>query len=106
VETLTDYGFGRDNENVKKEVTSIGLDYSIITPYTSFVAVLDTVRNPDGGGKDVEQPSPLPAGVSNLAVGGYQIGSEPSDVILMLLTAWMILSGIRSGREKTREKGL
>jgi len=106
VETLTDYGFGRDNENVKKEVTSIGLDYSMITPYTSFVAVLDTVRNPDGGGKDVEQPSPLPAGVSNLAVGGYQIGSEPSDVILMLLTAWMILSGIRSGREKTREKGL
>ncbi len=108
VEMLTDYGFGRDNENVKKEVTSIGLDYSMITPYTSFVAVLDTVRNPDGGGKDVEQPSPLPAGVSNLAVGGYQIGSEPSDVILilMLLTAWMILSGIRSGREKMREKGL
>lgn len=44
---------------VKKEVTELGSKYSMITPYTSFIAVLDTVRNKDGGSKDVSQPSPL-----------------------------------------------
>ncbi len=76
VERLTDFGKDADDPKVKKEVTQIGLDYHMITPYTSFIAVLDVVRNPDGDATDVDQPLPLPSEVSELAVG-YRVGSEP-----------------------------
>lgn len=84
VERLTDYGSDNsDSEAVKKEVTAIGLKYSMMTPYTSFISVLDTVRNPGGENADVNQPQPLPSGVSDLAVGGgYTKGSEPGNLIL------------------------
>lgn len=81
VERLTDFGKDADDPKVKKEVTQIGLDYHMITPYTSFIAVLDVVRNPDGDATDVDQPLPLPSEVSELAVG-YRVGSEPGVVWL------------------------
>lgn len=86
VERLTDYGAGRtDSELTKEMVTSIGLKYSMMTPYTSFVAVTETVRNPEAESSDVSQPSALPLHVSSLAVGGYTTGSEPG--------AWILFSG-------------
>lgn len=89
VERLTDYGQETDSDAVKKEVTQIGLDYHMITPYTSFIAVLDVVRNPEGDATDVDQPLPLPLEVSDLAVG-YRVGSEPGTVLLMVLLTGMI----------------
>ncbi len=89
VERLTDYGQETDSDAVKKEVTQIGLDYHMITPYTSFIAVLDVVRNPEGSATDVDQPLPLPLEVSELAVG-YRVGSEPGTVLLMVLLTGMI----------------
>lgn len=90
VERLTDYGVGGNNPDVKEEVTQIGLSYHMMTPYTSFIAVLDTVRNPGGESTDVDQPLPLPLGVSNLAVG-YRSGSEPEDMILLIGLALILL---------------
>ncbi len=90
VERLTDYGYGDDDPGVKKEVTQIGLDYHMITPYTSFIAVLDVVRNPDGNAADVNQPLPLPLEVSNLAVG-YRVGSEPGAALLLGMLVVMII---------------
>jgi Ca-activated chloride channel family protein len=58
----------RDNQEVVKEVTALGLKYSLMTPYTSFVAV-DKVKRADGQLVTVKQPLPLPEGVSDLAVG-------------------------------------
>jgi len=92
VENLTDYGNNNaDEEAVKKEVTALGLKYSMMTPYTSFIAVTDIVRNKDGDSKDVKQPLPLPEGVSNLAVGGYTNGSEPGEIILVGGIIFLIL---------------
>jgi Ca-activated chloride channel homolog len=61
------------------EITAIGLGYSLLTPYTSFVAVHEVVRNREGQADDVDQPLPLPIGVSDLAVGGGSVatGAEP-----------------------------
>ena len=74
VERLTDYGFSEDLKGAaKKEVTQIGLDYSMITPYTSFIAVTETIRNESGESTDVKQPIPLPRQVSDLAIGGYTV---------------------------------
>lgn len=103
VERLTDYGRSGEDSAARKEVTQIGLDHHMITPYTSFIAVLDTVRNPDGDGTDVDQPLPLPLEVSNLAVG-YRRGSEPGIPVL----AGMLAGGILFAawiRKRDRIKG-
>lgn len=102
VERLTDYGQETDSDAVKKEVTQIGLDYHMITPYTSFIAVLDVVRNPEGEATDVDQPLPLPLEVSDLAVG-YRVGSEPGTVLLMVLLTGMIF--FRRCRRRRRQEG-
>lgn len=90
VERLTDYGRNGNNPDVQEEVTQIGLTYHMITPYTSFIAVLDTVRNPNGDSADVNQPLPLPLEVSNLAVG-YRIGAEPEGMLLLIVLAMFTL---------------
>jgi Ca-activated chloride channel homolog len=58
----------RNNQEVVKEVTALGLKYSLMTPYTSFVAV-DKLKRADGQLVTVKQPLPLPEGVSDLAIG-------------------------------------
>ena len=63
---------GEREGNVKEEVTRLGLAYSLMTPFTSFVAV-DQVKRADGRIETVKQPLPLPQGVSDLAVGGPQL---------------------------------
>ncbi len=106
VERLTDYGRSGDDPKVKVEVTQIGLDHHMITPYTSFIAVLDVVRNPEGDGTDVDQPLPLPLEVSNLAVG-YRIGSEPEDVMFIgMLVVLLLLSALVKRRMRRADRGL
>lgn len=72
VQMLDDYnslGFGTDKETIKKEVTDLGLKYNMMTAYTSFIAIDERVRT-DGNPTTVNQPLPLPVGVSDDAVGG------------------------------------
>ena len=76
---LSDYGFGTPSDNKIKEITSLGLKYNLLTQYTSFIAVREKVTNTSGSAEDVDQPLPLPVGVSDLAVG-----SEPEIVWLLL----------------------
>jgi Ca-activated chloride channel family protein len=67
---LSDYNaLRRDGERVK-EVTRLGLQYNLLTAYTSFVAVDTEVRLVNGQAVTVRQPLPLPQGVSDAAVGG------------------------------------
>lgn len=93
VDQLMDYGLNTDvRRSVKKEITALGLQYHMVTPYTSFIAVMDTVRNPEGESSDIAQPLPLPSKVSNLAIGGYSVGSEPDIWLLIFLLASMLLT--------------
>ena len=91
LERITDYGLNTSNPDIKQEVTQLGLNYSMLTPYTSFIAVVDIVRNPDGEATDVDQPLPLPLEVSDLAVSGYTLGSEPGLLLPALLAAFLFL---------------
>jgi Ca-activated chloride channel family protein len=56
-----------DDERVEV-VTELGLEYSLMTKYTSFVAV-DKIKRSDGKVITVKQSLPLPQGVSDYAVG-------------------------------------
>ena len=66
---LSDYNQLRPNEQRAKEVTELGLSYNLLTAYTSFIAVDTEVRNQGGEQTTVQQPLPLPQGVSDYAVG-------------------------------------
>jgi Ca-activated chloride channel family protein len=70
IRILSDYNMLRQSDERIKEVTNLGLAYNLLTAYTSFVAVDDEVRNKDGKQTTVNQPLPLPQGVSDYAVGG------------------------------------
>jgi Ca-activated chloride channel homolog len=97
---LSDYGSNDVSPERAKEITLLGMKYNLLTQYTSFIAVLEEVRNPDGSAKDVKQPLPLPLGVSDLAIGGgTEAGSEP-ELIWLTLASLMIalLMVIRSRR--------
>jgi Ca-activated chloride channel family protein len=81
---LSDYALDSDDADTSREVTELGLQYSLLTKHTSFIAVLEQIRNPTGNAADVDQPVPLPVGVSEAAVGGdYASGAEPELLLLL-----------------------
>jgi len=99
LDRIAGYGSVRNDESVKEEITQLGLEYNMITPYTSFIAVSEIIRNTDGDSKDVDQALPLPQRVSNLAVGGgYRAYSEPGMLFLSLAAAAVILRKKFAGR--------
>ena len=66
---LSDFGPGASGQDRVAEITSLGLTYGLLTRYTSFIAVQEIVRRTAESADDVDQPLPLPAGVSDRAVG-------------------------------------
>jgi Ca-activated chloride channel family protein len=71
---LADFNHIAANEELKNEIIRLGLAYNLLTDYTSFVAIDQQVRNVNGKTVRVEQPLPLPQGVSDLAVGEMATG--------------------------------
>ena len=68
IKMLSDYNsFGQD-EKRDQAVTQLGLQYNLLTAFTSFVAIDEIIAN-KGELTSVKQPLPLPQGVSDLAVG-------------------------------------
>jgi Ca-activated chloride channel family protein len=84
---LSDYGSTDIDEAGVKQITALGLKYNLLTQYTSFIAVREKIVNPNGDSRDVNQPLPLPLGVSDMA-----IGSEPG-LVWMLVLACLLGSG-------------
>jgi Ca-activated chloride channel family protein len=68
VELLDDERAMGAGQPAEDGITALGLDYHLLTAFTSFVAVDSQVVNAGGQGLDVRQPLPMPDGVSNLAV--------------------------------------
>jgi Ca-activated chloride channel homolog len=85
---LSDFGPSTPSDDRVAEITSLGLAYGLLTRYTSFIAVQEIVRTTENA-DDVEQPLPLPAGVSDLAVGITR-GSEPNIVWMCAIVVAML----------------
>ena len=98
---LSDFGPSTPGEERVAQITSLGLTYGLLTRYTSFVAVQEMVRRTSESADDVDQPLPLPAGVSDLAVG-VTSGPEPNIVwtaaIVVALLGWASLVRMRRRR--------
>jgi Ca-activated chloride channel family protein len=98
---LSDYGSRNPDADRVKEITSLGLKYSLLTQYTSFIAVREVVTNPSGQAKDVNQPLPLPLGVSDLAVGdGTESGAEPELIWLVAISLMIAITMILRRRRR------
>ncbi|MBS1196401.1 MAG: von Willebrand factor type like domain [Proteobacteria bacterium] len=66
---LSDLNKMQPNDKRVTEVTELGLNYNLLTAYTSFIAIDSEVRNKGGESATVKQPLPMPQGVSDSAVG-------------------------------------
>jgi Ca-activated chloride channel homolog len=96
---LSDFGPGAPSDEHVAEITSLGLTYSLLTRYTSFIAVQEIVRTTEGA-DDVDQPLPLPQGVSDSAVG-VTSGAEP-DIVWLFAIAVAALASVSAMRLRQR----
>lgn len=103
ISRLDDYQrVGQDEERVK-EITRLGLDYHLLTNYTSFVAIDRVVRNPKPDEtQTVKQPLPMPQGVTDLAVGAPVPTSPEPELFALLGAAAAVAAWAR--RRKKREQ--
>ena len=91
IANVSDFSFGEETAAEKQLITELGLRYSLLTAYTSFVAVSRKVRN-HGASQDVDQPLPLPLGVSDQAVGAPIYGAPEPDLAPVLLLVALLLA--------------
>jgi Ca-activated chloride channel homolog len=103
IQQLSDEEALRGGNAQREAITALGLQHSLLTQYTSFIAVDHIVRNLDADNRvSVQQPSPLPQGVSNLAVGtvGAAVPStpEPSAWLALLLVLGLAATGVSHAR--------
>jgi Ca-activated chloride channel family protein len=104
IASLSDQEALEGGDAFKQRITELGLRYGLLTQYTSFIAVDKVVRNPapqDAAG--VDQPQPLPKGVSELALGqslGAAVPSTPEPEILGAIA--VVLSMLAMLRRRAR----
>lgn len=83
-------------EEQRESILRLGLQYSLLTSHTSFVAVDELVRNAAADARDVKQPLPLPEGVTNHAVGRPM--PEPELLWLAVLAVLLTMRSRLRGR--------
>lgn len=98
--TLSDFASPELPLGKRQEVVALGLKYNLLTPFTSFIAVNEQVRNPGGNATNVVQPLSLPVGVSELAVGGDVTGADEPELVLLVCAASLAL-GVLAWRRQS-----
>ncbi|HWT82497.1 MAG TPA: PEP-CTERM sorting domain-containing protein, partial [Candidatus Methylomirabilis sp.] len=86
IQTLSDYNKLEPDAERVQEVTQLGLKYSLLTAYTSFIAIDKVIRNTNPNDLiPVDQPLPMPEGVTDLAIG-ETVPSTPEPETWALMT--------------------
>jgi len=84
----------------KEAITTLGLKYGLLTAYTSFIAVDELIRNPNPGATpSVAQPSPLPQGVGETALGA-EVPSTPEPAAWLALLVVVGVAGAALQRRR------
>ncbi len=104
IQQLSDEEALRGGNSQRDAITTLGLQHSLLTQYTSFIAVDHIVRHLDADNRavSVNQPSPLPQGVSNNAIGtlGTAVPStpEPAAWLALLVVLGLVVAGVAHTR--------
>ncbi|MBI3471358.1 MAG: VWA domain-containing protein [Candidatus Solibacter usitatus] len=90
---------GRPKGDLKEQITQLGLDFRLMTQFTSFVAVEETVITEGGRPRRVEVPVEMPHGVSYEGIYGAE-RAERKQQMAMALPSYHpgILGGFGAGR--------
>ncbi len=79
IDQLSDDAQASFSDDLRSQITQLGLEYNLLTKYTSFVAIDRRIRNEDGL-ETVSVPLPLPRGVEDSAVGdGFTTAVEDNS---------------------------
>lgn len=99
IQQLSDQEALEGGSGQRDAITALGLHYSLLTQYTSFIAIDQIVRTSEAA-ETVNQPLPLPQGVSNLAVGevGAAVPSTPEPAAWLSLLVVLGLVGAALSR--------
>jgi Ca-activated chloride channel family protein len=105
IASLSDQEALEGGSTQKAAITELGLTYSLLTQYTSFIAVDQRVRNTNPAQTQaVDQPSPLPEGVSNLAIGAEVPSTpEPGAMAALLVVIGVVVAGVWPSRRRRKE---
>ena len=95
IDQLSDDMRAGSRANLRPRITQLGLDYNLLTEYTSFIAVDRRIRNADGL-QAVEVPLPLPLGVEDSALGSGSSGVSAVEENLEMAN-WLGRSFFRQG---------
>ncbi len=100
IQQLSDEEALRGGSGQREAITALGLQHSLLTQYTSFIAVDHIVRKLDGDNRvSVQQASPLPQGVSNLALGSAVPSTpEPAAWLALLVALGLVAAGVAHTR--------
>lgn len=104
IANLSDFGPSVIDAERVAEITSLGLTYGLLTRHTSFIAVHEIVRRTVDGAEDVDQPLPLPQGVSDHAVG-MTSGVEP-ELVWMVAIVLALFASARLVRSRCVHRGV
>jgi Ca-activated chloride channel homolog len=90
--------------DAREEITKLGLDYRLMTSYTSFVAVEETVVTDGGKPRRVDVPVEMPEGVSYEGAFGKEADSSVNAVAVRASGfAGGVIGGIVGGTPATRQ---
>ncbi|MEO5858757.1 MAG: TonB family protein, partial [Pyrinomonadaceae bacterium] len=65
---------------IEKQITDLGLEFGLMTRFTSFVAVEERIVNQNGTQVKMEVPVEAPSGVDMTKAGGFQVDGAESVV--------------------------
>ena len=99
IQQLSDQEALEGGSGQRDAITALGLHYSLLTQYTSFIAIDQVVRTSEAA-VPVNQPLPLPQGVSNNAIGevGAAVPSTPEPAAWLSLLVVLGLVGVALSR--------
>ncbi|HEY8560291.1 MAG TPA: VIT domain-containing protein [Pyrinomonadaceae bacterium] len=87
IDDLTAQDYENKKPEIREQITNLGLEFRLMTQYTSFVAVEERVVTDGGSPRRIEVPVEMPEGVSREGVFGAENESTDYNMSLKMPSA-------------------
>jgi Ca-activated chloride channel family protein len=78
IDDLTSQDYQNNKPEIREQITNLGLEYRLMTQFTSFVAVEERIVTDGGQPRKIEVPVELPEGVSREGIFGEDEVERPT----------------------------